>query len=298
MSNKQVIYNVGVYLRLSKDDGDDIESESVTNQRKIINDYIKKNKNMILYDEYVDDGYTGTNFNRPEFQRLLKDIENKKINIVITKNLSRLGRNYIETGNYIEKYFPDHRVRYIALLDNIDNFKESANNDFIPILENISKMELFSASVCDEKKGKTIFFSDNMAKKLSIGYLIYAILLDRIFQTNLANDIAIEYGNIIENSNSRKSTYWSWGKSKIFKNLLKSYWNIERECRATISTFMRREQTNRRTFYEQTAFKERIKQTEDSQTGTIEHPAKSNDGIYLEQANLDGVDTTNGFEKE
>ena len=133
MSNKQVIYNVGVYLRLSKDDGDDIESESVTNQRKIINDYIKKNKNMILYGEYVDDGYTGTNFNRPEFQRLLKDIENKKINMVITKNLSRLGRNYIETGNYIEKYFPDHRVRYIALLDNIDNFKESVNNDFIPI---------------------------------------------------------------------------------------------------------------------------------------------------------------------
>ena len=148
--------------------------------------------------------------------------------------------------------------------------------------EEYSKMELFSASVCDEKKGKTIFFSDNMAKKLSIGYLIYAILLDRIFQTNLANDIAIEYGNIIENSNSRKSTYWSWGKSKIFKNLLKSYWNIERECRATISTFMRREQTNRRTFYEQTAFKERIKQTGDFQTGTIEQSTELKDRAGIE----------------
>lgn len=133
MSNKQVIYNVGIYLRLSKDDGDDIESESITNQRKLINDYINKNENMKLYDEYVDDGYSGANFNRPDFQRLLKDIENKKINMIITKNLARLGRNYIETGNYIEKYFPDHRVRYIAILDNIDNFKESVSNDFVPI---------------------------------------------------------------------------------------------------------------------------------------------------------------------
>ena len=80
MSNKQVIYNVGIYLRLSKDDGDDIESESITNQRNIINDYIKKNDNLKFYNEYVDDGYTGTNFNRPGFKMLLKDIENKKIN--------------------------------------------------------------------------------------------------------------------------------------------------------------------------------------------------------------------------
>ncbi len=133
MSKKQVIYRVGIYLRLSKEDGDDAESESITNQRNIIKDYIKRNENIELYDEYVDDGYTGANFNRPDFQRLLKDIENKKINMVITKNLARLGRNYIEVGNYIEKYFPDHRVRYIALLDNIDNFKETVSNDFIPI---------------------------------------------------------------------------------------------------------------------------------------------------------------------
>ena len=86
MSNKQVIYNVGMYLRLSKDDGDNIESESITNQRKLIKDYINKNENMKLYDEYADDGYSGANFNRPDFQRLLKDIESKKINMVITKN--------------------------------------------------------------------------------------------------------------------------------------------------------------------------------------------------------------------
>ena len=161
MSKKQVIYNVGIYLRLSKDDGDDIESESITNQRDIIKDYIKKNENMKLYDEYVDDGYTGANFNRPDFQRLLKDIESKKINMVITKNLARLGRNYIEVGNYIEKYFPDHRVRYIALLDNIDNFKESVSNDFIPI------KSVFNEKYC---RDTSIAIKKTKRKRMEEGY--------------------------------------------------------------------------------------------------------------------------------
>ena len=80
---------VGIYIRLSREDGDNRESESITNQRKIITEYIEKN-NLILIDEYVDDGYTGTNFNRPAFQRMITDIEKKKIDTVITKDLSRL----------------------------------------------------------------------------------------------------------------------------------------------------------------------------------------------------------------
>lgn len=161
MLNKQAIYNVGVYLRLSKDDGDDAESESITNQRKIINDYIKKNENFNVYNEYIDDGYTGTNFDRPGFQMLLKDIENKKINMVITKNLARLGRNYIEIGNYIEKYFPDHRVRYIALLDNVDNFKESVSNDFIPI------KSVFNEKYC---RDTSIAVKKTKRKRMEEGY--------------------------------------------------------------------------------------------------------------------------------
>lgn len=78
-----------MYIRLSREDGDDRESESIANQRTIINDYIEKN-GFILIDEYVDDGYTGTNFNRPGFQKMIADIQNKKIDIVITKDLSRL----------------------------------------------------------------------------------------------------------------------------------------------------------------------------------------------------------------
>ena len=114
-------YNVAIYMRLSKDDGDKEESESITNQRKILKTYVKEN-GYLLYDEYVDDGYSGTNFNRPGFKRLLRDIEDKKVNMVITKNLARLGRDYIETGRYIETFFPEHQVRYIAVLDDVDTF--------------------------------------------------------------------------------------------------------------------------------------------------------------------------------
>lgn len=114
-------YKAAIYIRLSKEDGDREESESVTNQRKILKAFAKENKYKI-YDEYVDDGYTGTNFNRPDFKRMIKDIESKKVNMVITKSLSRLGRDYIETGRYIETYFPENEVRYIAILDDVDTF--------------------------------------------------------------------------------------------------------------------------------------------------------------------------------
>jgi len=114
-------YRAAIYIRLSKEDGDREESESVTNQRKILKAFAKENKYKI-YDEYVDDGYTGTNFNRPNFKRMINDIENKKVNMVITKSLSRLGRDYIETGRYIETYFPENEVRYIAILDDVDTY--------------------------------------------------------------------------------------------------------------------------------------------------------------------------------
>jgi len=116
-----LVYSVALYIRLSKEDGDKEESESITNQRKLLREYAKEN-NYNVYDEYVDDGYTGTNFNRPDFIRLIGDIEAGKVNMVITKDLSRLGRDYIETGRYIETYFPENQIRYIAVLDDVDTF--------------------------------------------------------------------------------------------------------------------------------------------------------------------------------
>ena len=154
-------YRAAIYIRLSKEDGDREESESVTNQRKILKAYAKENKYKI-YDEYVDDGYTGTNFNRPSFKRMIKDIEDKKVNMVITKNLARLGRNYIETGTYIEKYFPDHRVRYIAILDRVDNFEDSVSNDFVPIKSVFNEKHCKDTSIAVKKQKEEKCKKDSM----------------------------------------------------------------------------------------------------------------------------------------
>src|SRR5574344_2634285 len=124
-----------MFIRLSREDDDrKIESESITNQRNIILEYINKSSenNFKLVDEYVDDGISGTTFDRPSFKRMIADVESGRINCIITKDYSRLGRDYIESGNYLEKYFPQKNVRYIAILDNIDTLYDSANNDFAP----------------------------------------------------------------------------------------------------------------------------------------------------------------------
>lgn len=114
---------VAKYIRLSREDGDDRESESVENQRDIIDNYILVHKELIEVGEYVDDGYTGTNFNRPGFQKMLKDIEEEKIDCIITKDLSRFGRDHIDTGYYLERFLPANNIRYIAIGDNVDTLK-------------------------------------------------------------------------------------------------------------------------------------------------------------------------------
>lgn len=117
-------YRVGIYLRLSKDD--DIrerESSSIAHQREMLTDFCKK-KGWSIAKEYVDDGFTGLNMKRPSLQRLLKDVEDRKINLVITKDYSRLGRNRLEVGTLREEFFPKNRCRYIALNDSIDTLYE------------------------------------------------------------------------------------------------------------------------------------------------------------------------------
>lgn len=123
--NKYSLFNVALYIRLSKEDGDKAESDSVGNQKKMLTDYIKGKDDFVVYDIYVDDGFTGTNFRRPAFQRMLADIEAGEVNCVIVKDLSRFGRDYIDTGKYLERYFPDKNVRFISLTDNIDSNRQA-----------------------------------------------------------------------------------------------------------------------------------------------------------------------------
>lgn len=113
---------MAAYCRLSKDDGENKISESIENQMKLIREYVSKSEDLEIADVYIDDGYSGLYFaDRPQFQRMMEDIYKGKIQGVITKDISRLGREHIETSNYIERVFPSLSIRYIAILDGVDS---------------------------------------------------------------------------------------------------------------------------------------------------------------------------------
>ena len=125
-SEEDNLFKVGMYLRLSQEDRitKGTESNSIENQRKIIKNYIDNSDDLVFINEYSDDGYSGTSFNRPGFQKMIEDIKNKKIDTIIVKDLSRFGRNYIEVGRFLEETFPTMRVRFISIIDKIDSFKD------------------------------------------------------------------------------------------------------------------------------------------------------------------------------
>lgn len=163
-------YYTALYLRLSKDDGTDTESSSIQTQKEMLTRYCREN-GFIIADYYIDDGYSGKNFERPSFKRMIGDIEDGKINCVITKDLSRLGRNHIETSLYIEMYFPEHGVRYIALTDGVDT-ENGAAMDITPFKNLLNDMyvqdisrKVKSAVLARQKQGKFI------GPKASYGYL-------------------------------------------------------------------------------------------------------------------------------
>jgi site-specific DNA recombinase len=131
-------YVAGLYCRLSKDDGNSVESMSIWSQKVMLKQFAESN-GIAIYDYYVDDGYSGTNFERPSFKKMITDIENGKINCVITKDLSRLGRNYLQSGAYIEMYFPQKNIRYIAITDGIDTLN-SNQNDIMPFKNILNEM--------------------------------------------------------------------------------------------------------------------------------------------------------------
>ena len=125
-------YKVGIYLRLSREDEKQGESGSIGNQRDIIHKYIREH-NLLYIDEYIDDGVSGTTFEREGFNRMMNDIESKRINMVITKDLSRFGRNEGQQLRYLD-YFFENGIRYVAVLDNVDTADEyNTSNEMIPI---------------------------------------------------------------------------------------------------------------------------------------------------------------------
>ena len=143
-------FQATAYLRLSYTENHENESDSIANQKKLIEDYVKEHPDIELVSEKVDDGYSGILFDRPAFQEMMQDIVEGKINCVIVKDLSRLGREYIETGRYLRRIFPAYGVRFIAINDNIDTAHEHAGDDL-----NISMKNLINDAYCHDISVKT-----------------------------------------------------------------------------------------------------------------------------------------------
>ena len=139
---KEKSFQAAVYLRLSREDGDVTDggktvSNSIANQNELVMDYLKSHPEIKVVDTYTDDGFSGVNFERPEFQRMLSDIRQGKIDCVIVKDLSRFGRNYIESGRYIEKIFPMLGSRFIAITDGYDSINENMGSEMIIPFKNL-----------------------------------------------------------------------------------------------------------------------------------------------------------------
>ena len=133
MRSNTTKYRAAIYLRISRDDEDKAESNSIQNQRELLKAYIEKHPDLEFAREFIDDGYTGTNFDRPSFKRMMEMVQSKDIDCIIVKDLSRLGRNYIDTGKYIEQIFPKFGVRFISVNDNYDSNREVNEADQIII---------------------------------------------------------------------------------------------------------------------------------------------------------------------
>ena len=159
------VWKAGLYIRLSREDGDKIESESVSSQKALLERFVLENSEIDLTEYYIDDGYSGTDFERPAFQRMIADAASKKINCVIVKDLSRFGRNYVEAGKYLELVFPTFKLRFISVNDGIDSFAQPStmNNVIVPFKNIINdeycrdiSMKVRSALDIRRKQGKFI----------------------------------------------------------------------------------------------------------------------------------------------
>lgn len=166
---KQAIYNVGIYVRLSKDDERAGESLSIENQKLILTKYVKE-QGWNIIDIYVDDGFSGTSFDRPSVIRLLDDAKGGKINLIIVKDLSRFGRNYIQVGQYIDYIFPTYNIRFIALNDNVDTLNQNSTAmDMMPIMNVFNEWHAANTS----KKIKSVIEANAKAGKYRTTFAPY-----------------------------------------------------------------------------------------------------------------------------
>ena len=244
------IYRAVIYIRLSEaDEGKsyESESESITNQRNLLMNFVKE-KGFIFVGEYVDDGYSGTNFERPGFTKMIEDIKNKMANLVIVKDLSRLGRDHVMTGYYIENFFPENNIRFISLQENYDSAINQASNDsstfIIACNDYYSRQNSIKIrSVLNDKRKKGKFIGSNpsygyMKDPNEKGHLIpdpeYAPVVKKMFEmaasgvglsdiASYLNDNKIKTPSSLKrkNPNSKMRYNEQWTTSSV-KKILKN----------------------------------------------------------------------------
>ena len=170
---KQSHYNVGIYVRLSQEDERAGESISIENQKKMLTEYVSKQTGWNLVETYEDDGYSGTDFNRPGVQKLLDDARSGKINLILCKDLSRFGRNYIEVGQYVDYVFPSFNIRFIALSDNVDTLdRNSTAMDLMPIMNLFNEWHAANTS----KKVRSVLAQNAKEGKYIASFAAYGYL--------------------------------------------------------------------------------------------------------------------------
>ena len=243
-------YKAGIYIRLSEADQGksyEAESESVLNQRNILMKFVKDN-GFIFVGEYVDDGYSGTDFDRPGFNLMMEDLKKGLINLVIVKDLSRLGRDHILTGYYVENYFPENGIRFISIQESYDNFKLKSSNDSVMFIfacndfySKQNSVKIRNVLEYKKRKGKFIGSAPSygyMRDPNDKGHLLpdpeYAPVVKKIFEmandgvglseiTTYLNDSKIKTPSSLKRKNPRaRSKYNSiWTISSV-KKILKN----------------------------------------------------------------------------
>jgi len=234
---------IGMYLRLSADEKVDGESNSVANQKKLIEYFLLNKTDIKIYKVYIDDGYTGTDFNRPGYKEMINDIQKKKINGVIIKDLSRLGRNYIEVGNFIDEIVPIYKLRFISVNDNVDSF---INPNIMTSLE-IPFKNLMNESYSKDssKKMRTALkaskSSGNYIGKIApFGYLKdednchrliiddeAAVVVKKIFDLALKGNSKQEIIQYLKNNNITTPSIYMKNKYDITVSKISSRWNTK-----------------------------------------------------------------------
>ena len=170
---KQTTYNVGIYVRLSQEDERAGESLSIENQKKMLTEYVSKQEGWNLIEICEDDGYSGTSFDRPGIKQILDDAKSGKINLILCKDLSRFGRNYIDVGQYIDYIFPSFNIRFIALSDNVDTLdRNSSAMDLMPVMNLFNEWHAANTS----KKVRSVMAANSrqgkyLAASASYGYI-------------------------------------------------------------------------------------------------------------------------------